>query len=583
MSSAAQSLALSGWRSALVEMLAATRAAVLRFPLTTLFLFLAALCANLLAADIHLFADGAYGPARQDDLILALIAAALASFSAKLCVEPRSRAPWLHIAAPLLCGLAAFAIMWPGITNRTTEWAFMAALLGLVPLAPFAGRGASASFWMFGARLVFAALLALLALGLFGGGISAILASLTHLFGIDIPGDLYEHIWLAIGLFIAPLFGMGQTPAEFSAVPGDMEAGFMKRGMRALGDFAAVPLLIVYALILHLYALKIVVTQSVPRGQIGWLVLTYGFCIFAALVLTKPFLDTARAPTRFFVRYWPLLLPVPLALLAYALVLRVGAFGMTVDRFLLGLFGLVAAILVLAQLWPRLRGDTRVIAGLPVLALLVGSFGPQGAISRSIADQSARFLEIVNNPPVDEEGRDRALSTLLFLSGKGSLQAVAPEGIDVAASSNPYRDIAVAWKLDPDRLRKSADSTVVMSSTEPMVLTGAGFDTAILNVQLYPTDGPAGRIDMPDGGSLSLALRDNAIAIGFGDGPATLFAMHDEQIGEVATQTRGAALTLTADGRTIVLAPTYLHAERKPTLQVRNVTGTIFIRRAEWQ
>ncbi|EKF16966.1 DUF4153 domain-containing protein [Nitratireductor pacificus] len=573
----------SGWRSALLETLAATRAAVLRFPLSALLLLLAALYANLLAADVRVFPNDALAPARSDDLIVALIAAALAALSGKLFVESRFQSGWRAVLVPFACGLAAFAVMWPGITGVTTEWAFMMALIGVVPLAPFVGRGTSAAFWMFAAHLVFAALLALLALGLFGGGISAILASLTHLFGIDIPGDLYEHVWLSIGLFVAPLFGMGQTPRDFSVEPGRHESDFMQRGMRALGDFAAVPLLIVYAVILHLYALKIVLTRSVPDGQIGWLVLTYGFCIFAVLILTRPFLDTARAPSRFFVRFWPLLLPIPLALLAYALVLRVGAFGITVDRFLLGLFGAVSALLVLAQLWPRLRGDTRVIAGLPVLALLLGSFGPQGALSRSVADQSARFLAIVNNPPVEGEDHDRALSALLFLSGERSLQSVAPEGFDVTAPGRSYRDVAVAWGLDPDRARKQPDDTVVVNSSEPMALVVAGFDTVLLNAQLYPAGGETSRIDLPDGARLSLSLQENVIGLGIDDEPVTRFPVSDEQVAEMVEQGRGATLTLTADGRTIMLAPTYFHAELKPGSQIRNISGTIFIRRAEWR
>ncbi|MCO0638408.1 DUF4153 domain-containing protein, partial [Lutimaribacter sp. EGI FJ00014] len=166
--------------------------------------------------------------------------------------------------------------------------------------------------------------------------------------------------------------------------------------------------------ILHLYALKIAVTREVPEGQIGWLVLAYGLCLFGALLIINPFFDRARAPTRAFLRLWPFFLPVPLALLFYALALRVGEYGITPDRFLLGLFGSVMAIVLALQLFPRLRGDIRLIAGLPVAALILGSFGPQGALGVSLRSQASRFLEIVQNPPVEEGREKEALSALTF-------------------------------------------------------------------------------------------------------------------------------------------------------------------------
>ena len=100
-----------------------------------------------------------------------------------------------------------------------------------------------------------------------------------------------------------------------------------------------------------------------------------------------------RAPTAFFLRIWPYILIVPIVLLAYALYLRIGAYGVTPDRYLLALFGLVLAILVVLQRFPTLRGDIRLMVVVPALALLLASFGPQGASSVSLRSQVHRFLE----------------------------------------------------------------------------------------------------------------------------------------------------------------------------------------------
>src|SRR5690606_29118830 len=163
-------------------------------------------------------------------------------------------------------------------------------------------------------------------------------------------------------------------------------------------------------------------------GQIGWLVLVYGFCLFGALLVVNPFFDRARAPTRLFLRFWPFFLPIPLVLLFYALFLRVSEFGITPERYLLGLFGVVTAIVLVLQIFPRLKGDIRAIAALPAIALLLGGFGPQGAIGVSLSSQAGRFLAIVKNPPVEGRRHGEALAALSFLAGQEALARVVPEG-----------------------------------------------------------------------------------------------------------------------------------------------------------
>src|SRR5690606_14855624 len=116
-----------------------------------------------------------------------LVGGGLGSLAASLFREARGGASWIRHGASLAAGITCFLLLWLDRPTRTLDWALMAALIGLVPVSGFLGRGTSGSFWLFSARLAFAAVLALLALLLFAGGISAILASLTYLFGIGVP------------------------------------------------------------------------------------------------------------------------------------------------------------------------------------------------------------------------------------------------------------------------------------------------------------------------------------------------------------------------------------------------------------
>lgn len=566
-----------GWRAVAAEMLSGTRAAASRFPITVLVLLALAVEANLAIAE--------YGDYRHDELIVALLGGAVASLAATLFLEARGVGSIRHASAAGFAALAFALLFWNDVT-LTGQPPLVAALCGLVLLAPYLGRGTGAAFWQFSLRVAMAAILAGLALFLFAGGISAIFASLTYLFGVEVPERAYGHVWAATGLFAAPLFGLGQMPRDFTAVPDDRAAEAMDRGMRALGDFVAAPLLIVYAVILHVYAAKIVLTGDVPEGQIGWLVLAFGFCVFGSLIVIHPFLDAARAPTRLVLRLWPLFFPVPLLLLFYALVLRIGEYGVTPQRYFLALFGLGTAAIVLLQLPRRTRGDIRWMAALPVVALLVASFGPQGAKSVSIGSQASRFLELVAEKPVTGERHDEALAALRYLAAENALDRVAspdmaPESGDDEGSD--FRRTAIAWGLDPDRPQLEGGHFSVGFNQIAAVQTGE-FDLVVPMLHLDEGADPVA-YSLPDGETVTIALAEGAIAIG-SDGETISFTFTDADVARLAGQEGGApppALTLTAGERRLMLVPTHAGGMAASPARVTIISGTLLLRAGDWR
>jgi len=573
-----------GWRYVIAEMLTGLRAALLRFPVPTLFLAAATIQSALLIAEIHFFRFQAEADT-PEAFVFGLEGGALAALAAALFGEARGLSATARIVIGLVAGCIVAALVSFSNTFLSTEWTLLAATLGLVLVAPFIGRGTSNSFWMFSAQVAFAALLGILALLLFAGGISAILASLTVLFGLEIPNDLYVHVWSFTGLFAAPLFAMGQIPDRFDEQPNEVMTGFMDRGMRALGDFVAAPLLIVYAVILHLYALKIVITGEVPEGQIGWLVLVYGLCIFGALLVINPFFDRARAPTRLFLRLWPFFLPIPLVLLFYALGVRIANYGVTPERYLLGLFGVVAALILLIQLRPRMRGDIRVIAGLPIAALVLAGFGPQGAVGVSIASQAARFLEIVGTPPVEGDRHDEALAALLFLDSHRALDRVAPEGTNTSYEAGEgYRATAKAWGLDPLQPSKGPRGFSFASGSGPTAFTVAGFDVIAQNVALAVAADGGVSITLPSGPRLDFTLEPDAMVIAKGE-EQIRFPVSAGEIEQMARESAGnepVQLPLESAGRRILFLPSYIYADIDEPSRLQNLQGTVLLRAEDW-
>lgn len=573
------------WHDVLTEMLLGIREAVVRFPVAVLLLLAASAWANVLVAypEISVGALEAF----DDMLVLGLLTGAVAALAVTLFCERRDVPSMWCQGAALLIGLAVTTLFVMPDTVALSPPALMAGIAGSALVAPFLWRGDNASFWMFGARAAFAALLAVLALVLFAGGISAILASLTHLFGLDVPDRLYHHVWVSTGLFAAPLFGLGQLPERFDEGPALVQAGFMDRGMRTLGDFVAAPLLIVYAIILHLYALKIVVTGEVPDGQIGWLVLSYGFCVFFVLILISPFFDRARAPSRLFLTWWPALLPVPLVLLFYALALRVSGFGLTPERYFLGLFALVMLAVLLLQLSPRLRGDIRIMAGLPALALVLGSFGPQGAVATSIASQTARFQSLVAGQTADAARQDEALGALRFLDGHDALPPL-PDGSQAEAGpdgrASRFHAVATAWGLDPDRPAGGSLAYVLRDVPGPVAFGTAGYDLVVHNVMLSAGDKTPFETALPGGGALTLALDGDALVIS-GAGESARFPIAPDQLrllADAAPDNPG-ELDLKAGGRAVRIVPTHFYADTAENPRLQSMNATILLNAADWQ
>jgi hypothetical protein len=365
----------------------------------------------------------------------------------------------------------------------------------------------------------------------------------------------------------------------------------MALGMKALGDYVAAPLLIVYALVLHAYALKIVATGDVPRGQIGWLVLAFGISIFAALIVIHPFLSAARAPTRLFLRLWPFVLPVPLILLFYALWLRVGDYGLTPERYLLVLFGVTVAAVLLLQIPKSTRGDIRILAGLPTIALFLASFGPQGEVLTSVRSQEARFREAVRVKPVDEARNRQALAALGFLQNHDAVGRVTPDGIAKVDANGKlktgdalYNEVADAYGLNRRWRYGVNDRYFSRSFNQPAAIPIEGYDIVILNLRILGKPSAATTVTLPGGMALSFAMQGGQVMVTKGQ-KTTAFKFDAAALSGLVDSKDEIAypLKLSDGSRTLMVLTDTAYGDLKPKLEPRSLTGTLLLHSAEWR
>lgn len=118
----------------------------------------------------------------------------------------------------------------------------------------------------------------------------------------------------------------------------------LDRTGEALLGWIVTPSLIVYALLLHLYAARILVAWSLPRGGVAYLV--FGFMLLAFGVRMLRELVEKRGAEWFYGRFGCFML-VPVLLFWIGVARRLGEYGLTAQRVYLLVSGIVMTLVVL--------------------------------------------------------------------------------------------------------------------------------------------------------------------------------------------------------------------------------------------
>nr|BAT29294.1 glucose-inhibited division protein A [Aurantimonas manganoxydans SI85-9A1] len=498
------------WRS----LAAGAGVAAFRFPLASLLIVAIAILSNLALRDVY--------PVAEDDLawlLAAFYGAAAISVVMVLAMEARDVSVAVRQGASVLVALVVGAAIWVGPALAVFPPPLIVAATFAVPLAGYLSLRDAERFWVFTFWTVVGVSLAFLSVLLFVLGLSAILEMIRYLFEVGLPSDAYEHIFATAFALVGPLFALGRIPHHFDE---RMPAGQDERlisGLRILFDWVAVPLVLATALVLHLYAAKILVTGDVPQGEIGWIVTFFAVFVLLLRIAVDPFRTGAAAATRLFTRYFALALLVPLTLLAYAIWLRLDAQGFTLERYYLMLGALAAGLVLTLQLPGRTRGDIRWMAAVPVLLLALSAFGPWGAydtvgrsqtahiVERFVVDDGAGGHRLAATGRSDREAAELR-SRLYVLDDVSQLERLAPllpadlmEGKESDRRERVFAELDLSGPVGVRELRS-------FTANAPMVIDIAGFDRVVpeRDVRQGLADGETSSTGAPLSGGVVLQL-----------------------------------------------------------------------------
>jgi hypothetical protein len=559
-----------------------------RFPFTVVGILATAILANMEIANLLNLSNS-----REVQLFSAVAAFSLASLVKQIGVESYGFNIRLQHVAAFAAGVIAAALAWFAKDIGLTHLAFFAGLTGAIFVAAHWFRGTSEGFWFFVIRLMFAVALAFTAVIVFGLGVSAILASLDYLFGVGVPGRLYAHIWSTSLIAAGPIFALGRIPKDFDAKPFIDGNNHGIAGLRLLSDYLAAPLLAVYALILHAYALKILITSEVPQGQIGWMVIGFGTLIIFFWKVMLPLRDVLTVSGRLFLKIWPVLVIIPLILLGYALYLRISEYGVTPERYFLVAFGGLMLLFALMQAVPFTRNWLPGAAPLTVIVLILGSFGPWGAEQVSLSSQVNQFAQLLDDKSHVRNGEgNRAANLLRYLRKHDGLDLLKPfttefekNPFEIAKSKSDWKlqnQLEYAFKIDIARSKDDQIKGQRNVNFKRGIVSVEGFDLHLSNVSLFP-DHSLYKSNALSHGYI-IETKSTELIVSFGN-RKSVFSLEPLRafLSRATNKEDARSFELVSGERKLLIVPVYLNMQLAEKVKLVSGSASIFLRKKDWE
>ncbi|PIS47020.1 MAG: hypothetical protein COT17_05555 [Elusimicrobia bacterium CG08_land_8_20_14_0_20_51_18] len=270
--------------------------------------------------------------------------------------------------------------------DRYIHWLFMTLLF--ISFAPYLRSGETNGFWQFNKNLFIRLGVSSFYTGVLFLGISIALAAVDKLLGIKVEEKVYQYLWIFAGYFFWTTLFMGTTPVNYRELEDDKT---YPKILKLFAQYALIPLVTVYFLILYAYMGKIVFTRQWPQGWVSWLTSTASVLGLVSFLLLYPAQE--KEENRWIKIYskgfCAAALPL-LVMLFIAVFKRVEQYGMTEHRYFLIVLAAWLAGIFIYFIFGR-KPDIKMVPVTLVLAAILSSFGPWGAYSVSLSSQLKRL------------------------------------------------------------------------------------------------------------------------------------------------------------------------------------------------
>jgi hypothetical protein len=223
------------------------------------------------------------------------------------------------------------------------------------------------------------------------GGISLILFAIERLLNVHIEEEAYMDTILIILGFFSPVFFLSGIPDKDE----QLDPGGIYKFFRILVIYVIAPLLTAYTVVFYVYALRILINWDWPDGIVANMVLWYALIGTVTMYFIHG-MDLESKWAAVFGKWFPRIVILPIVLLFISLGIRINAYGITANRYLLGITGIwmIGNAVYLSIVNYKSRCTRIMTVSLVVLALL-SVVGPWNAINVGRISQTNRLERIL--------------------------------------------------------------------------------------------------------------------------------------------------------------------------------------------
>ena len=278
--------------------------------------------------------------------------------------------------------------------NLLYFWIFPLLILGILTLIARIFRQKEHKIWFSRTSLLHSVGFWLLAGLIVWGGLSGTLGSISALFDVDINRKWHAYFGTFSMFLLAGSFMINYYSSVTEYLPKGSHSEFelqSTRLMKIFGSYIFLPLALIYLTIFTAYGIKILITGVRPKGIIIWL----GAGYFAWGMLT--YFLTFAENSKFFDKIRQILF-ISFVLVALmmikALQLRIQDYGITINRYFVGMFILfIIGFSILALCLPKIR--LRLFISLLFGLSLISLYSPRNAPTIAFSSQKSRIESLL--------------------------------------------------------------------------------------------------------------------------------------------------------------------------------------------
>ena len=271
----------------------------------------------------------------------------------------------------------------------------------LVSFVPFAFSRQLNAFWHYNKILFIRFLASILYSAFIFIGLAIALTSLKLLFDIDIHSELYFEIWIVLISIFNTWFFVSGIPENFDPLEQIYE---YPKGLKTFSQFVLLPLLALYLIILYTYGTKILLLWDWPKGIVSYLIICVSVLGILTFLLLHPYGNQdgnswiKKSSKGYYFMLFPLLI-----ILFIAIFMRVGDYGITINRYVILFLGVWLFIVFLYTALGKT--NIKFIPSSLACLLIIVSFGPWGMFSFSEKSQVNRLKNILETAGILENSK----------------------------------------------------------------------------------------------------------------------------------------------------------------------------------